>query len=32
MKVLADKIATEHNKLIGSAKDLGSTGVFIALS
>ncbi|NMP33279.1 diacylglycerol kinase [Thalassotalea sp. M1531] len=30
IEALADKITTEHDELIGRAKDLGSAGVFIA--
>lgn len=32
IEALADKITTEHDELIGRAKDLGSAGVFIAFS
>ncbi len=31
LEALADKITLEHSELIGRAKDLGSSGVFIAL-
>ena len=31
LEALADKITTEHDELIGRAKDLGSAAVFIAL-
>ena len=32
LEALADAITLEHNPLIGRAKDMGSAGVFIALS
>jgi len=32
LEALADKITLEHDELIGRAKDLGSAGVFIALT
>jgi hypothetical protein len=32
LEALADSITLEHRVLIGRAKDLGSSGVFIALS
>jgi diacylglycerol kinase (ATP) len=32
LEALADAITLEHNTLIGRAKDMGSAGVFIALS
>lgn len=32
LEALADSITLEHNTLIGRAKDLGSSAVFIALS
>ena len=32
LEALADKITLEHDELIGRAKDLGSSGVFIALT
>lgn len=32
LEALADAITLEHNILIGRAKDMGSAGVFIALS
>lgn len=32
IEALADAITLEHNTLIGRAKDMGSTAVFIALS
>jgi len=32
VEALADKITLEHDELIGRAKDLGSAGVFIALT
>lgn len=32
IEALADKITTDHSELIGRAKDLGSAGVFLALT
>ena len=32
LEALADKITTEHDELIGRAKDLGSAAVFVAIS
>ena len=32
IEALADKITIEHSELIGRAKDLGSAGVFLALT
>ena len=32
IEALADKITIDHSELIGRAKDLGSAGVFLALS
>ncbi len=32
IEVLSDKITTEHDELIGRAKDLGSAAVFIAMT
>ncbi|WDE06819.1 diacylglycerol kinase [Thalassomonas viridans] len=32
LEALADKITTEHDELIGRAKDLGSSAVFLAIS
>lgn len=32
LEALADKITLEHDELIGRAKDLGSSGVFIAMT
>lgn len=31
LEALADRISTEHHELLGRAKDLGSSGVFIAM-
>ena len=32
LEALADRITLEHDELIGRAKDIGSAGVFIALT